>query len=162
MQAAPIRLPQTLTPTLTGEAVQMVAEAPFPFDEDPRIEPLAERDAAEMLDLATLTKPGPFTLKAQSLGRFWGIRLDGRLVAMAGERLKQPGLTELSGVCTHPEARGRGLGRSLSLHVMRQIFVAGDRAFLHAWAANTAAIGLYQSIGFELRRPMHVAAAVKT
>jgi predicted GNAT family acetyltransferase len=111
-----------------------------------------------MLDLATLTQPGPFTLRALDLGRFWGIRQDGRLVAMAGMRMAVPGLVELSGVCAHPDARGQGLARLLSRYVSARIEEGGDRPFLHAWAANTAAIALYRSIGFSIRTQMHVLA----
>lgn len=156
-------LPDALSPVSVAEAVQMIAEAPLPPPDDPRIEPLTPADATEMLALATLTRPGPFSLKALSLGRFWGNRVDGRrdgrLVAMAGERLRQPGFTELSGVCSHPDLRGRGLGRALSLFVTAQIRARGDIPYLHAYAGNSAAIGLYESIGFRSRSRMQVVAA---
>ena len=125
--------------------------------EDARIEKLGEEDAAGMLDLATLTRPGPFTMKAQALGDFWGVRHDGRLIAMAGERLKQDGLSEVSGVCTHPDYRSRGLGRLLTVYVAGKIFARGEQAFLHTYATNAAAIGLYESIGFKLRTRMNFA-----
>jgi predicted GNAT family acetyltransferase len=124
---------------------------------DERVQRLTQDDAAAMLALASVTKPGPFTLKALSLGDFWGIKVDGRLVAMAGERMKQPGYTELSGVCSHPEFRGGGLGRLLSVFVANQIVARGEVPYLHAYATNAAAISLYESIGFKLRSTMHVA-----
>ena len=108
-----------------------------------------------MLELAMLTKPGPFTLKALSLGSFWGIRENGRLIAMAGER--QEGLTELSGVCSHPDHRGKGLGRLMTLYLAGKIFAAGEEPFLHTFASNSVAIGLYEAIGFKLRTRMNVA-----
>ena len=143
---------------LAGEApgVQMVAERALEEVRDDRIERLGEADAAEMLDLATLTKPGPFTLRAQALGDFWGVRENGRLIAMAGERLKQDGLAEVSGVCTHPDARGRGLGRLLTLFVAGRILARGEQPFLHTYAGNATAIALYERIGFRLRSTMHV------
>lgn len=144
--------------TMTADAVQMIARTvPMPAA-DTAIEPLGPDDAEEMLALATLTKPGPFSLKSGMLGRFWGVRKDGRLAAMAGERMKQPGFTELSGVCTHPDFRGEGYARRLSLHVAARILEVGDRPYLHAYAVNDAAIRLYESIGFALRSTMHVAA----
>jgi predicted GNAT family acetyltransferase len=158
LQADEFVLPPGFTATLTAFGVQMVAERHMAEIEDARIEKLGEEDAAEMLELATLTKPGPFTLKAQALGDFWGIRENGRLIAMAGERLKQDGLSEVSGVCTHPDHRGKGLGRLLTLYVAGKIFARGEQAFLHTFATNAAAIGLYESIGFRLRTRMHVAA----
>lgn len=158
LQADEFLLPPGFTATLTAFGVQMVAERHMPEIEDARIEKLGEEDAAEMLELATLTRPGPFTMKAQALGDFWGIREDGRLIAMAGERLKQHGMTEISGVCTHPDHRGKGLGRLLTLYVAGKIFARGEQAFLHTFATNAVAIGLYESIGFRLRTRMHVAA----
>lgn len=89
--------------------------------------------------LASLTKPGPFTLEAPSLGDFWGIRIDGRLAAMAGERMRQPGCPELSGVCTHPDFRG--LARLLSVFVAGRIAARGEVAYLHAYDSNAAGSG---------------------
>ena len=162
LQAGPVALPPNLTATLEAAGVQMVAGDHLGGTDDPRIVQLGEADAADMLELATLTKPGPFTLKALRLGGFWGIRREGRLVAMAGERMKQPGFTEISGVCTHPEARGNGYARLLSLFVAGRIAARGERPYLHAWASNTPAIRLYETLGFRLRREMHVAMAVRT
>jgi predicted GNAT family acetyltransferase len=106
-----------------------------------------------------LTKPGPFTLQAQALGTFWGVKSDRRLIAMAGERLKQPGFTELSGVCTHPDFRGRGLGRTLSVFVANQIAARGETPYLHSYATNAEAIALYESIGFRIRTTLNVVVA---
>ncbi|MBN9220098.1 MAG: GNAT family N-acetyltransferase [Mesorhizobium sp.] len=156
-QADAIALPTGLAASLTAAAVQMIAEAPLPSIPDERVERLTQDDAQEMLALASLTRPGPFSLEAQSLGDFWGVKIGGRLAAMAGERMKQPGYTELSGVCSHPDFRGGGLGRLLSVFVANRILARGDIPYLHAYAANTAAIGLYESIGFRLRTTMNVA-----
>ena len=114
-----------------------------------------------MLALAKLTEPGPFTMKAQALGAFFGVRIDGRIAAMAGERMQLTDYAEMSGVCTHPDFRGRGLARLLSIFVTHEILARGQTPFLHAWAGNTPAIRLYESIGYELRSPMHVAAIRK-
>lgn len=157
LQADPIIVPDALIATTTAQGVQMVLEQLAPTDADPRIELLTDADAAAMLDLATLTKPGPFAARTNRLGRFVGIKENGRLLAMAGERLKHDGYTEVSGVCTHPDARGRGFARSLSAHVARQIVERGETPYLHAYAVNTAAIALYESLGFKLRREMHIA-----
>lgn len=158
-QADPVVLPPNLRRVQELEAVQMVATAPFEAFEDARVQPLGLADAGEMLALATLTKPGPFTLRALALGRFWGVRLGGRLVAMAGERMSLAGHTELSGVCTHPDLRGQGLGRLVSRYVSGQISARGDGIFLHGYANNNAAIRLYESIGFRIRTAMNVVAA---
>ena len=158
-QADSIVLPPALVATMTADAVQMIAERPVQAVSDPRIEQLTRRDAAEMLALASLTRPGPFTLEALSLGDFWGVKIGGRLAAMAGERMKQPGYSELSGVCSHPDFRGSGLARLLSLFVANRIVARGEVPYLHAFANNVAAIKLYESIGFRLRSTMNIAVA---
>jgi predicted GNAT family acetyltransferase len=91
------------------------------------------------------------------MGTFIGIRVDGRLAAMAGERMRFPGYTEVSGVCTHPDFRGRGYARRLSAAVAARIEDRGERPFLHAWKTNQAAISLYESLGFTLRAEVNVA-----
>lgn len=156
VQVDAISVPRGLEVAMAATALQMVAQKPFPETLDDRIVPLGEEDAQAMYDLAMLTKPGPFSLKAQSFGGFWGVKRGGRLVAMAGQRLKQPGLAELSGVCTHPDARGQGLARLLSLYVARRIEERGERAYLHSFHDNEAAIRLYESIGFAIRATLNV------
>ncbi|MFO1036519.1 MAG: GNAT family N-acetyltransferase [Geminicoccaceae bacterium] len=151
LQPDPIRLPAGLETVFEGEGVQMVAARPVEAVEDARIVPLGPADAVDMAALAELTKPGPFTLRALEIGRFWGVREEGQLVAMAGERLALRGYVEVSGVCSHPDHRGRGLARLLSAYVAGQIERRGDRPLLHAFAGNIAAIRLYESLGFELR-----------
>jgi ribosomal protein S18 acetylase RimI-like enzyme len=113
---------------------------------------LGPADVPEMLDLVARTKPGPFRPRTIELGTYLGIRRRGVLVAMAGERLRMPGWTEISAVCTDPAYRGQGLGTRLVLAVAAGIRGRGDRPMLHAAAANTPAIRLYQSLGFALRR----------
>lgn len=162
VQTDAITLPAELCATSTASLVQMIAERPVRTVSDERVQRLTQHDAAEMLALATVTKPGPFTLEALSLGDFWGVKIEGRLAAMAGERMKQPGHTELSGVCSHPDFRGRGLGRLLSLFVANRIMARGEIPYLHAYATNVAAITLYESIGFRLRSRMNMAVIQRT
>jgi predicted GNAT family acetyltransferase len=114
--------------------------------------PLGDADAPEMLALATLTEPGPFFTRTHCLGTFLGVRVDGRLVAMAGERMKPDGFTEVSGVCTHPDHRGRGHAAALMRAIAAGILARGETPFLHAYASNHAAIALYERLGFTLRR----------
>jgi len=96
------------------------------------------------------------------MGNFLGIRNGGRLVAMAGERMRFPGYTEVSGVCTHPDFRGRGLARRLSAAIAARIQARGDQAFLHAWKNNHSAISLYEGLGFKLRAQVNVAVLSRT
>jgi ribosomal protein S18 acetylase RimI-like enzyme len=112
---------------------------------------LAAPDGPKMLALATLTEPGPFFAETWRMGRFIGVREGGRLVAMAGERMRAPGFIEVSGVCTHPDFQGRGLARKLMRAVIDRIVREGDAAFLHVYPRNKGAIGLYEALGFQFR-----------
>ena len=91
------------------------------------------------------------------MGDFVGVRDGSLLAGMAGERLRLPGYTEVSGVCTHPDSRGRGLARGLSAFVADRIQQRGEQPFLHAWKMNATAIRLYESLGFEIRTEVQVA-----
>ncbi len=134
--------------------VQMVCTALTPGGSDVTYETLTEADAPEMLALALLTKPGPFRARTRELGPFIGVKQDGRLVAMAGRRLRVDGFTELSGVCTHPDHRGKGYAAALSRAVVGEILATGEGSFLHAFAEHGATIAFYRSLGFEVRAPM--------
>jgi predicted GNAT family acetyltransferase len=130
-----------------GVGVAVPPPRPAAFE----VVPLGDADAAEMLALATLTQPGPFFENTHRLGGFIGVKEEGRLVAMAGERMKPQGFSEISGVCTHPDHRGRGYGTALILRVAERIQARGETPYLHAYAANTGAIALYESLGFSRR-----------
>ena len=155
LQIPPVRVPLGCVELRPGRGVQMLATRALPEMDGGDVQALGDADAAEMLALARLTQPGPFLARTHTMGRFIGVRIDGRLAAMAGERMRFPGHTEISGVCTHPDFRGRGLARRLSAVVGARIQARGDIAFLHAWADNRAAIALYESLGFVLRSPVH-------
>lgn len=119
---------------------------------DPEAVRLTRDDIPDILDLVERTRPGPFRPGTIELGTYLGIRRDGRLVAMAGERLHPPGWTEISAVCTDPDHRGQGLATRLVSAVGAGIAARGERALLHAWAGNVGAIRLYEQLGFRLRR----------
>jgi predicted GNAT family acetyltransferase len=149
-------LPPGISAELTADGVQMVADKLQPVTTTAHIERLTDDDAPEMLALATLTKPGPFFTRTHTLGTFWGVKHDGKLVAMAGERMKLTGYTEVSGVCTHPDARGKGYAAALSHKVASLIIERGETPFLHAYATNKPAIDLYKALGFTLRTMVSV------
>ena len=120
------------------------------------VEALGEADAPQMLALARLTEPGPFFEKTHMLGDFYGVKQDGRLLAMAGERMKPDGFTEASGVCVHPEAQGRGYAAAVMMAVITPILERGDTAFLHSYDHNQRANSLYKGLGFEVRALMNM------
>lgn len=128
-----------------------IAGPPASFD----FEVLTPADSPDMLALALRTQPGPFAERTHELGRFVGVRYEGRLVAMAGERMKAGDFTEVSGVCTDPDHRGKGYAAGLMREVARDLLARGETPFLHAFETNTGAIALYERLGFRVRwRPV--------
>lgn len=149
--AGPETLPEGWSTGQSAAGVQLVATA-VEGREDPQARRLGPQDVPEMLDLVARTRPGPFMPRTVEMGAYYGIRREGRLVAMAGERVKAPGWTEISAVCTDEGHRGQGLATRLVLHTAAGIAARGDTPFLHAAASNTGAVRLYESLGFTLRR----------
>ncbi|MBW0106736.1 GNAT family N-acetyltransferase [Pseudonocardia sp. KRD291] len=121
---------------------------------DPEAIELEVGDRDAMRDLVERTRPGPWGPRTAELGTYLGIRRGGELVAMAGERLRVPGRTEISAVCTDPSARGQGLAERLVRAVAAGIVARGDRPILHGAASNETALRLYRRMGFVLSRPM--------
>ena len=134
-----------------GEGVQLVADTLDAGPDDEAVL-LGPADVPDMLRLAERTRPGPFLRRTHELGPFLGIRRDGELVAMAGERLRPPGWTEISAVCTDPAWRGHGFASRLTRAVAAGITARGDTPFLHAIASNVTAVRLYKELGFTHRR----------
>lgn len=123
---------------------------------------LGASDSPQMLELTALTKPGPFGPRTHELGYYVGIRDNGQLVAMAGERLKVPGYTEVSAVCTHPDHLGKGYAAALMMEVMRGIRERGEIPFLHVRSDNSRAIAIYERLGFRTAWEGHFAVLRKT
>ena len=151
--------PAGWTEIFRSPTYQMLA-GELPRVPDLPIVSLGEADVEEMLALTQLTAPGPFLARTCELGIYEGVRQQSRLVAMAGERFRLPGWTEISAVCTHPDAQRQGLGAALTLSVAHQIRARGDEAFLHLVETNETAKRLYESIGFTVRRKVDVVGAV--
>lgn len=136
--------------TLPG--VQMVGTDRLAGVPDDESTVLGADDVPDMLDLTARTKPGPFAPETYLMGTYRGIRRDGRLVAMAGERLRPGGATEVSAVCTDEAVRGQGFASRLVLAVAHGIQARGELPILHAAGSNEGAIRLYRSLGFEIRK----------
>ena len=155
-------LPPGWTMFRDGLMYQMIfrsAAIPDPAVLAPGVEivQLASADVPAMVELAHLTEPGPFGERTHELGTFFGIKSDGRLLAIAGERLRLPQFVEVSAVCTHPDARGRGYAAALTATVARNIRANGRTPILHLFAANQAAFRVYESLGFTIRRTLELA-----
>jgi ribosomal protein S18 acetylase RimI-like enzyme len=130
---------------------QFVATGDTPASPAEGLLELGPSDVPEILELIRATRPGPFDDRTIEFGTYLGARRDGRLVAMTGERMKVPGFTEVSAVCTADEVRGMGLGRTLVSAVVHLIRSRGEEAFLHVLTDNTPAIRLYESMAFTVR-----------
>ncbi|CAL9630667.1 GNAT family N-acetyltransferase [Streptomyces albus] len=155
MFSSPAAPPPDWEPVFRLDGRQMIwtgSGRPAQPDAGTRVVELGAEHAAEMLDLVARTRPGPFWPRTCELGTYLGVREGGRLVAMAGERLRPPGWTEISAVCTAPEARGRGHAARLVTTLAARTVARGERPFLHVAEANTAAIALYEALGFAARK----------
>lgn len=151
-----VPLTGSLTPPAHWEVVEQFAGVQLVDDgvrpaEAPEAVRLGAADVPEMLDLVERTEPGPFRQRTVELGTYLGIRRDGALIAMAGERLRPPGWTEISAVCTDPAHRGQGLATRLVLALVASIRARGETPLMHAAASNTSAIRLYETLGFRVR-----------
>ncbi|KFL30686.1 hypothetical protein JP75_13170 [Devosia riboflavina] len=161
VRSAPIVVPAELEIVSEARVVQMVGTEDLSVDADDRLVPLTEANDEEAHALATLTKPGPFARNTMRMGTFWGVFEEGRLVAMAGERLRQPGWAEMSAVCVHPDQRGKGLARVLSTRVTADLQARGEQPYLHCYETNQGAMRLYESLGYRVRTGLNVMVARK-
>jgi len=155
-----------VTPTGNLEVVQTMdidqmigpatGDTEFRTDTSAQLVQLGTNDVADMTALIRLTNPGPFGTRTIELGKFFGVRADGRLAAVTGERMHLDGFTEITAVCAHPDYRGRGYPRDLIRAVSRDIVNRGETPFLHVYRGNAPAVGLYTKLGFRLRRTLRL------
>jgi ribosomal protein S18 acetylase RimI-like enzyme len=155
-----VEAPSGWSVVFAGQGHQMVLTAPLAPASGPDVVELGDDDAPEMRALVELTKPGPFGRRTHELGGYVGIRDpgDGRLLAMAGRRTSVPGYTEVSAVCTHPDARRRGYGEVVTTAVSRRLLDEGITPFLHVAVDNHNARRVYERLGFTTRRIAHFVA----
>ncbi len=156
--AKPVQLPASCKVIFSTPLYQMHCPVlkPYPV-KDTDICKLGPGDLQQMLDLTALTKPGPFFSRTMEFGNYYGIFSNGKLAAMAGERLKAKGCTEVSAICTDPAFTGKGYAAALLSKVAAEIIADGCIPFLHVRSDNTRAIDLYQRSGFAIRADVHFA-----
>jgi predicted GNAT family acetyltransferase len=136
--------------------IQMIADGKTPVPpEGPAPIVLGPSDVPEMLRLAEETNPGPFGPRTHELGQYIGVRVDGALAAMAGERMRLDGAVEISAVCVSPEHRGKGYAAFLVVWLVRKLRGEGVMPFLHAFTDNPA-IALYERLGFTKRKTLRL------
>lgn len=158
MIADKVRIPTCFQVVFTTALYQMVCTRFQPlFDSSLSMRSLGDADVPAMLELTSLTKPGPFLARTIDFGHYIGI-LDGdKLLAMAGERLHVKGYTELSAVCTHPDYLGKGYASHLMSHACETILQRENIPFLHVKQDNTRAIAKYEHLGFNIRSAFYFA-----
>ncbi len=142
-------LPDNWTLLRQLDCIQMICEQSVSLP-TPDVVPLD--DVEEMLALVNLVQPGFFYKNTPLLGNYFGIRQEGKLVAIAGERTKITGLVEVSAVCTHPEFTGRGYAQQLVAHIVNRNVANGDALYLHFLTSNDRARKVYERLGFSDRR----------
>jgi ribosomal protein S18 acetylase RimI-like enzyme len=152
----PVNLPSRFKVTRSAVLNQMICTPVQSHEATVELTQLGSKDVDDMMALVDVTKPGPFAIRTHELGRYIGIRVDGKLVAMAGERLHVDGYTEVSAVCTHPLHRGRGYSRELIAVVSKGIQERDEVPFLHVLDDNLSAIALYEKLGFTFRTALQL------
>ena len=130
---------------------QMVCRSPSAVKDGPEITVLSEPHVPDMLALTALVFPGFFRARTIAMGRYIGIYHGTQLAAMAGERMRLDGHTEVSAVCTHPSFAGRGYAQRLVSLVSNACFERGETPFLHVYRHNTRAMAVYERLGYSVR-----------
>ena len=152
MGVAPARLPGGWALEAFDDLAQMACDGEVDVPEGPPIIELGPEHRADALALTALVYPHYFRPRTMELGRYFGIYVEGRLAAMAGERLGAPGFREMSAICTHPDFLGRGYARLLTAMLSNDTLHGGRLPFLHVSQANARAMALYEGMGYRLRR----------
>ncbi len=159
MIAREVILPTTLEIVFTTPLYQLYCPVLIPFDNPAgfAFRKLQSADVAQMLELTETTKPGPFYKRTIDFGNYIGIFNNNKLIAMAGERLKVNGYTEVSAICTHPDFLGKGYASFLLSNISEQIIKEGNIPFLHVRKDNSRAIEVYKKLGFQIRADVYFA-----
>lgn len=154
--------PSLVTEPKGWQVLQAIRGLQFVFDAgsdtalpSPALVPLQKEHVVQMMELAALTKPGPFGPRTIEFGHYFGVFEAGRLAAMTGQRLHVGRFTEISAVCTHPGCSGKGYAAALVQHQVNLVRSHGQHPFLHVREDNLRAVALYQRLGFKIRGPMN-------
>jgi ribosomal protein S18 acetylase RimI-like enzyme len=150
-------IPDAFQVKVTLPLYQMVCDELKPAPSISNVQPPNDAHVPQMLELTALTRPGPFAQRTIEFGNYFGIFEGDQLVAMGGERLQVPGHTEVSAICTHPDFQGRQLATQILSHISQGILARGENPFLHTKTDNTAALRVYEKLGYRKSRDIFFA-----
>lgn len=142
---------KTSVPMSYAEGVQMVADE-WTGEPDSRVRQLGDEDFSAICSLLEMTWAAPVSQGMKSVQSFWGLERNGQLIALAGRRFEHLHYAKISGVCTHPDYRGQGLAKALTAHLTHLIRADSKIPYLHVHASNTAALSLYETLSFRMRK----------
>jgi len=162
--AASLSAPPGWTVTRHVELFEMVHEEDAAAAKQPLAIPiteLSEADLPEMSAVYQATRPTrKLCQRIQKLGPFLGIRVEGKLVAMAGLRMHLPGYREITTVATLPDYEHRGYATALVSALVERIRERSERPFLTVRTDNARAVEIYRRLGFRQRMQLHSTSVV--
>lgn len=145
-------LPANYTIESKLACVQMICSVLINNPINAAIEKLGDADEREMTTLINLVQAGYYLPGTRLMGDYFGIRDNGQLVSITGERMRMDSFTEISAVVTHPEFTGRKYAQQLITHTTNKNLTVGITPFLHVAETNETAIKIYEYLGFIKRR----------
>ena len=119
---------------------------PFPAD----VSRLQPAESGELNRLYQLGFASWLPSSAVAEGVYYGIRVDGRLIAAAGTHVVSPRarLGVVGNVLTHVDYRGRGYATAATSAVTAELLQTCDQVVLNVRADNPPALQAYRRLGF--------------
>lgn len=148
------KMPATLKPPIRYVGLQMIIYNKIDYPITETIIELNETHYEDLMSLIKIAFPDFFRKKTNTLGRYYGIYKNEKLVAVTGERMQINGFTEISAVATHPDFLGNGYAKQLITHASNKIFKDNKTPVLHVDEKNLGPINLYKKLGFITRRKL--------
>lgn len=115
------------------------------------VERLGPADLPALVDLYSGYEGNAFSADQLTAGLFYGVRLDGQLVAAGGTHAVAPdyGIAAVGNIFTLPAYRGRRLGRAITAAVVGDLLRGPYHdVILNVAVANETAFRLYARLGF--------------
>lgn len=151
---SPPNMPKNFKPPIKYVGNQMIIYNKINYPITETIVKLNKTHYTQLMDLVKLAYPEYFKSKTNTLGSYYGIFKDKKLVAITGERFQTENFIEISAVITHPDFRRNSFAKQLISHAANTIFMKNKIPFLHVDITNIEAIALYKKLGFTIRREL--------